>query len=78
VLSHERAGGRELEPYAASVFSPMPVVVLTGRCASVEPPCSKEHAVWYGWRDAAGRNWCAACDWLKLPTEFLNSRRELF
>jgi hypothetical protein len=51
VLSHSNAGGEELEPYAASVFAPMPVLVLMGRSAVVDPPCPKEHAVWYGWRD---------------------------
>jgi hypothetical protein len=49
-LTHEKASGPELNPYAAALFKGMPVQGIYGRCATLEPTCNREHAVFYGWR----------------------------
>ena len=51
VLTHEKASDAEIEPYIASRWPGMPVQLLLGRCATLEPSVLKEHAVFFGWRD---------------------------
>jgi hypothetical protein len=52
-LTHEKASGKEIEPYAQALFNPVPVLSVYGRTASASPPCHKKHAVFFGWRDCS-------------------------
>ena len=51
VLSHERASGEEIEPYASVRLAPLQPLVLYGRSAAMAPECDKDQCVWYAWRD---------------------------
>ena len=51
VLSHENASYEERAPYLAAKWDPMPIVVVYGRCATLQPTVLREQSVWYGWRD---------------------------
>ncbi len=50
-LTHEGATDVEIVPYLQAKFDPVTVLSIYGRCAKLEPPCPKNQAVWYGWRD---------------------------
>ena len=51
VLTHEKASPQELDAYLSALWQGVPVVGVYGISASMEPPCDKEHAVFFGWRD---------------------------
>ena len=55
-LSHEVASPEELEPYLGVRLAPLRPVTLYGRAAALHPPCRKEEAVFYAWRDSAVGN----------------------
>ena len=51
LLTHEGASMAEWEPYMSYRLRPCRPLVFYGRSASRKPPCSKEHAVWWVWKD---------------------------
>ena len=51
VLTHEGASKVEQLPYLGVMLSPTPVLDFYGRCATRDPPCHKNHAVFYWWQD---------------------------
>lgn len=51
VLQHEAAEGVSTLPYLSTRFRGVPVRELLGRSATRLPPCNKDQAVYYGWRD---------------------------
>ena len=51
VLSHEGATRVEQMPYLAVMLAPTPVLDFYGRCATRDPPCHKNDAVFYWWQD---------------------------
>ena len=50
VLQHEGADDVSTLPYLSTRFRGVPVREMLGRSATREPPCRKDHAVFYGWR----------------------------
>ena len=52
VLPHEGASDTEKLPYLGVMLAPTPVLEFYGRCATRDPPCHKNDAVFYWWQDA--------------------------
>ena len=50
-LTHEAATAQEQMPYLEYIMSPVPVVSIFGRSASLGTHCQKQNCVWYGWKD---------------------------
>ena len=57
VLTHEGASQVEQLPYLSVMLAPIPVLDFYGRCATRDPPCHKNHAVFYWWQDS--QNFCS-------------------
>ena len=51
VLTHEGATKVEQVPYLGVLLAPTPVLDFFGRCATRNPPCHKNDAVFYWWQD---------------------------
>ena len=51
VLTHEGASPVEKLPYLGVMLAPTPVLEFYGRCATRKPPCHKNDAVFYWWKD---------------------------
>ena len=51
VFQHEAADGVSTYPYLSTRFRGVPVREMLGRSATRVPPCKKEEAVYYGWRE---------------------------
>ena len=51
VLTHENASQTEQLPYLGVLLAPTPVLNFYGRCATRNPPCHKNDAVFYWWQD---------------------------
>ena len=51
VLTHEGATQVEQLPYLGVMLAPTPVLDFYGRCATRQPPCNKNDAVFYWWQD---------------------------
>ena len=51
VLTHEDATVVEQFPYMGVMLAPTPVLEFYGRCATRDPPCHKNDAVFYWWQD---------------------------
>ena len=51
VLTHEGASQVEQLPYLGVMLAPTPALEFYGRCATRDPPCHKNDAVFYWWQD---------------------------
>ena len=55
VLTHELATDGETIPQAARQFWPVRPLIMYGRSAALDPPCAKEDAVWWFWKEMSGK-----------------------
>ena len=50
-LQHEDSTPTEWLPYLGVIFSPVQVLEFWGRAAKRDPPCRKDQAVFYWWKE---------------------------